>query len=106
MEMTAINLGDFFLVTCGDVQFMLEAYSGGFKSVVIRQGEPVAVEEVTEFEERLLELAHEKLVEQIINELPEELFPNTDALVSELDDLLNENGLENTLLAGANKYLH
>ncbi|MGG3623112.1 hypothetical protein ABES25_06055 [Bacillus gobiensis] len=105
-QLTAVNLGNIFLVTYGETQFMIEAHSGGFKSVVLRQGEPVAIEEVTEFEERLLELAHEKLVGNIVNELPEELFPNVDELVSDLDDILNENGLEDTLLAGANKYLH
>lgn len=109
MEMKVLRMENVFLVTVGKVQFVIKAHHHhGFQSVVIRKGEPVEVDNVTAFEEELLELAHEKLIQLIIEELEEELFSNLDELVSHLDELLNENDLEGAILAGkkASKYLN
>ncbi|MED4342849.1 hypothetical protein [Bacillus licheniformis] len=106
MEMKVLKMENVFLVTVADVQFMIKAHSNGFQSMVIRKGEPVEVNEVTALEEELLELAHEKLVELMMNELSEKLFPNLDELVSHLDEILNENGFEDVVRAGRNTSKH
>ncbi|WP_353853958.1 hypothetical protein [Bacillus sp. Bos-x628] len=42
---------------------MIKIQPHGFQSTVIRQGEPVEVENVTAHEDELLELVHEKLLD-------------------------------------------
>ena len=108
MEMKVLKMENVFLVTVGKVQFMIKAHAHGFQSVVIREGEPVETQEVTLLEEELLELAHETLIQLMIEEIEEKLFPNLDELVSLLDELLSDSDLEGVILAGkkVSKHLH
>lgn len=91
-NLKVIQMGDVFLATMEDCQFMIQLQPEGFSSTVLREGEPVKKELISTHEEETLELVHESLVEQIINEVfqaietPEEL----DEVTDELDKALGE----------------
>jgi len=108
MKMKVFKTGNVFLVTVEEIQFMIKIQPHGFQSTVIRQGEPVEVENVSAHEDELLELVHEKLLELMLNEISGKLFPNSEELVSLLDNMLNENNLEEVVKEGMNasKYIH